>query len=302
MKYMIGVDGGGTKTLALLADMDGHVLARGVSGPSNYNAVGFEVACEALTNAINSARKDNPGEIAALCLGLAGAGRQEDINPFYNWATENFPNTAVKVVNDAEILLMAGSLNGPALAMVCGTGSIVYGRTAAGELIRSGGWGYLFGDEGSGYAIGVAALRAVMQAYDGRGPSTSLTELVLERRGLSSPQDLIRNIHGAESPRLEVASLADLVEQAAVGEDAVAIAILEEAAQELARNLATVYPKLGASAIPLILTGGAILNGERLQKELHRTCETLGLKFSVVHHVPEPAAGAVQLARKILSE
>ena len=263
--------------------------------------MGFEAACEALANAINSVLKDYPGDIAALCLGLAGAGRQEDIDQFYNWATKKFPNTAVKIVNDAEILLAAGSLAGPAIALVCGTGSIVYGRTAAGEFIRSGGWGYLFGDEGSGYAIGVAALRAVMQAHDGRGPSTLLTELVLTRRGLSSPPELVRSIYGAESPRLEVASLADLVEQAAVREDAVAIAILEEAAQELAKNLTAEYPKLGTSAIPLILTGSAILNGERLQKELHRTCETLGLKFSAIHHVPEPAAGAVQLARKILS-
>src|SRR5512138_788049 len=115
MNYVIGVDGGGTKTLALLADLDGHVIARGVSGPSNYNAVGFESACAALESAINIVRKNYPGEIAALCLGLAGAGRQEDIERFQFWAIQKFPDTAVKVVNDAEILLAAGSLAGPAI-------------------------------------------------------------------------------------------------------------------------------------------------------------------------------------------
>src|SRR5689334_12209724 len=119
MNYILGVDGGGTKTLALLADLDGHVIARGVGGPSNYNAVGFESACTALENAINAARKNHPGEISALCLGLAGAGRQEDIEQFHLWAVEKFPDTAVKVVNDAEILLAAGSPTGPALAMIC---------------------------------------------------------------------------------------------------------------------------------------------------------------------------------------
>src|SRR6185503_2881504 len=137
INYIIGVDGGGTKTLALLADLDGHVIAKGVSGPSNYNVVGFEAACGALENAINAARKDHPGEISALCLGLAGAGRGEDIDQFHAWATNRFPNTAMKVVNDVEILLAAGSPTGPALAMVCGTGSIVYGRTVRGELIRA---------------------------------------------------------------------------------------------------------------------------------------------------------------------
>src|SRR5688572_10820901 len=129
MNYMIGVDGGGTKTQALLADLDGHVIAKGVSGPSNFNAVGFETACAAVEIAIHAARKDHPGDIAALCLGLAGAGRTEDIERFQVWAVERFPGTAVKIVNDAEILLAASSPTGPALAMVCGTGSIVYGRT-----------------------------------------------------------------------------------------------------------------------------------------------------------------------------
>jgi len=300
MNYIIGVDGGGTKTLALLADLDGHVIARGVSGPSNYNAVGFETACEALESAISEARKDHPGNIVALCLGLAGAGRQEDIDQFQMWATKKFPNTFVKVVNDAEILLAAGSLTGPALALVCGTGSIVYGRTMKGELIRAGGWGYLFGDEGSGYAIGVAVLRAVMQAYDGRGPSTLLTELVLERRGLSSPPELVRSIYGVESPRLEVASLADLAEQAAGRGDEVAIAILDEAARELAKTIAVVYPKLGAPAFPLIIAGGTILQREYLKVAFHRACEAQGLALITVQYVPEPAEGAVQLAWRML--
>src|SRR4026207_416739 len=100
MNYIIGVDGGGTKTLALLADLDGHVIARGVGGPSNYNAVGFEMACGALESALRAVRKDYLGEISALCLGLAGAGRQDDIERFQLWATGKYPGTAVKVVND----------------------------------------------------------------------------------------------------------------------------------------------------------------------------------------------------------
>ena len=215
MKYILGVDGGGTKTLALLANVEGKVLARGLSGPSNYNAVGFEGACSALEKAMHAARSDYPGEIAALCLGLSGAGRKEEIERFQDWAVHKFPETRVQVVSDAEVLLMTGAPSGPALALICGTGSIVYGRTVTGELIRAGGWGYLFGDEGSGYAIGISALRAVMQAYDGRGPKTLLSELVLERFALHTPTELVRTLYGEQSPRLTVASLTDLVEQAA---------------------------------------------------------------------------------------
>src|SRR6266511_317890 len=299
MNYILGVDGGGTKTLALLGDLDSNVLARGVSGASNYNAVGFDAACSALESAIYMARKDYPGELSALCLGLAGAGRKEDIERFQNWAVHKFPKTAVKVVSDAEILLMVGAPSGPALALICGTGSIVYDRTVTGELIRAGGWGYLFGDEGSGYAIGIAALRAVLQAYDGRGPETLLSELVLERFGLHTPPELVHTIYGAESPRSAVATLSNLVDQAAGRGDSVAITILEESSRELARAIAAVYPKLGTSIVPLVVTGGTILHGRYLRTAFHRACDAQRLAFTSVRYVEEPAEGALKLAQKL---
>jgi N-acetylglucosamine kinase-like BadF-type ATPase len=296
MNYILGVDGGGTKTLALLGDLDGNVLGRGVSGASNYNAVGFEAACSALESAIHMARTEYPGEISALCLGLAGAGRTEDLERFQNWAVDKFPKTMVKVVNDAEILLLSAVPSGPALALICGTGSIVYARTVTGELIRAGGWGYLFGDEGSGYAIGLAALRAVMQAHDHRGSETLLSTLVLERYGLKTPPELVPTIYGSASPRSELATLSDLVEQAAGRGDPVAIAILEESSRELAQAVAAVYPKLGTSTVPLVITGGTILHGGYLKQAFNRACQTQKLTFSAVLYVAEPAKGALKMA------
>jgi N-acetylglucosamine kinase-like BadF-type ATPase len=205
----------------------------------------------------------------------------------------------VKVVSDAEILLIASTPSGPTLALICGTGSIVYGRTGTGELLRAGGWGYLFGDEGSGYAIGIAALRAVMQAYDGRGSETLLSELVLERYGLRTPPDLVRRIYGAESPASTAASLTALVEQAAERGDSVAIAILEESAWQLARGVAAVYPQLGTSPVPLVITGGTILHGRYLKEAFQRACETKGLTFTTVKYVAEPAEGALKLALQL---
>ncbi len=297
-RYVIGVDGGGTKTLALLADLNGNVLARGLSGPSNYNAVGFEKACSHLEEAISRAQENAPGELSALCLGLAGVGRSEDIERFQTWAQKKFPQTVVKVVGDAEILLAAGEATGAAIALVCGTGSIVCGRAPTGELIRAGGWGYLFGDEGSGYSIGAAALQAVMQSYDGRGPSTALTDLILQKRGLETPPDLVRSVYGAESPRLEVASLSELVEQAAGQSDAVAMSILEQAAEALVKAVAAVHAKLGAVAFPLIISGGTILNGEYLKIAFKSACDAHALNFTKIYSVVEPAEGALNLARE----
>jgi N-acetylglucosamine kinase-like BadF-type ATPase len=299
MDYILGVDGGGTKTLALLGGPDGSVLARGVSGPSNYNAIGFGAACSELESAIHIAHRNYPGEISALCMGLAGVGRKEDVELFQKWAVDRFPKAAVKVASDAEILLMAGAPSGPALLLICGTGSIVYGRTVTGEILRAGGWGYLFGDEGSGYAIGSMALRAVMKAYDGRAAKTLLSELILERYGLRTPSEIVRTVYGSDSPHATVAALSDLVEYAAGHGDSVAMSILEESADELARAIAVIYSKLETSAVPLIISGGTILHGRHLKDAFQRKCESEKLVFTVVRYVEEPAEVALKLAQKL---
>jgi N-acetylglucosamine kinase-like BadF-type ATPase len=128
-----------------------------------------------------------------------------------------------------------------------------------------------------------------------------LSELVLERYGLSAPPELVPTIYGAESPRSELATLSDLVEQAAGRGDSVAIAILEEASRELARAIAAVYPKLGTSTVPLVITGGTILQGRYLKQAFNRTCQKQKLTFSAVIYVVEPAEGALKMASTISS-
>lgn len=298
-QVVVGVDGGGTKTLALAKEVHGEWRGRGTAGPSNPFAVGFETACTRIEAAVSAALGEN--ELAALCLGLAGAGRPEDVEQFTAWARAKFPQVPLKVGSDVEILLAAGAPTGPALALVCGTGSIVYGRTAQGERVRAGGWGYLFGDEGSGFAIGAAALRVVMQGFDRRGPPTLLTGLILARRNLKSPPELVRSIYGSESPRSEIAGLAELVERAAAERDAPSLSILNEAAYELAESVRAVYSRLGNIPVPLILSGGVILRGANLASAFRRACENLDLLFTETIEVPEPAAGAMKLAETLIS-
>jgi len=121
----------------------------------------------------------------------------------------------------------------------------------------------------------------------------------LERYGLSAPPELVPTIYGAESPRSELATLSDLVEQAAGRGDSVAIAILEEASRELARAIAAVYSKLGTAPVPLAITGGTILHGRYLKLAFDRTCQTQGLTFTTVRYVAEPAEGALKLAWRL---
>lgn len=217
-ELLLGVDGGGSKTVALLAGRAGQLLGRGRAGASNYHSVGAEHACAELRRAIASAfdaARIVPRPPAAICLGLAGVDRPEDRALFQNWAAHEWPGIPVIVVADAELVLHAGTPEGRGVAIIAGAGSIVYGRSRAGKLARAGGWGYLLGDEGSGYAVGLAALRAVARAADGRGPPTMLTDLILGRWSLPAPQTLIRRVYAPETSRAEIAALADLVVRAA---------------------------------------------------------------------------------------
>ena len=160
-ELLLGLDGGGSKTLALLADAEGRVIGRGIAGASNYQNIGETAAWAALDTAIAAAFADaglEPSAVAAVGLGLAGVDRPEDRALFEGWAARRFGGAPVVIANDAELVLAAGTPDGWGIALISGTGSIVFGRSPQGEMARAGGWGHIMGDEGSGYAIGVEAL------------------------------------------------------------------------------------------------------------------------------------------------
>ncbi len=312
---LIGVDGGGSKTLALVATLEGQIIGRALAGPSNYHAVGLKAATTALEDAIRSALKTagcTPvgARIGGLCLGLAGMGRPEDRASIKAWAAEAFPDTPVTVVTDAQLVLAAGTPEGWGIALISGTGSLAYGEDSAGRNARAGGWGYLLGDEGSGYAIGLAALRAVVRAADGRGPQTALTSSVLAHWGLSQPQNLVQYVYASQRSigRAEIAALAPLVEASTetAAEDACARAIIRQAGQELALALKAVAQQLGfaepadAIAIPCALAGSVLVHGRRVNAALLESAAEMGLVLDPVTLVAEPALGALKLARNAL--
>jgi len=303
---ILGLDGGGSKTLALLADATGRVLGCGTAGSSNYQNIGAAAAWAALDGAIAAAFADAgrpPGSLAAVCLGLAGVDRPEDRELFAGWAAERFGGAPAVIANDAEIVLAAGTPDDWGVAVISGTGSIVFGRhaTRAGKMARAGGWGHILGDEGSGYAIGVAALRAVMCAFDGRGPATALTEAVLAHWGVAAPPDLVGRVYREEVGAAEIAALARLVDTAAGAGDAVACDILRQAGRDLALTVEAVVRRLGLSApTPCALAGGVIVNGGQARAAFLAAAAERGLDLRPITPVTEPARGAVRLAADLL--
>lgn len=299
----LGIDGGGSHTVALLADEAGHILGRGEAGPANPLTVGEAEARQALRTAVCAAWAAaglNPRPAEVACLGLAGTGRERERQEALRWAAEDGLAARVLVVLDCDLVLAAGTPEGWGLALIAGTGSIAWGRDAQGRTARAGGWGYLLGDEGSGYALGLEALRAIARAADGAGPTTALEAAILARWGLAAPQDFIPRVYRTPFPRPEIAELAPLVEEVAARGDPVAVRLVSEAGAALARILDAVARRLDLSPerpLPCALGGGLLVRGLLVREEALRAATALGWKLEPVVRVEEPALGALRLAR-----
>src|SRR5262245_12292714 len=187
----LGIDGGGTKTLAVVVDADGRERGRGAASGANLRAVGIEQAMTSLWTAATAAAEQAGASlpVARAWMGLAGVDRPADQQLLLPRLAPCFAR-AVQLTNDAELVLSALE-HAVGVAVISGTGSIVLGRDPAGMTARVGGWGHLLGDEGSGYDIGRAALQAAVQAADGRGRPTTLLHQLLERCGLRSAEDIL---------------------------------------------------------------------------------------------------------------
>jgi N-acetylglucosamine kinase-like BadF-type ATPase len=270
------------------------------------HAVGVERALLALEQAIRAAftAAGLPAQsVAAACLGLAGADRDSEQALLRDWASRLRLSARLRLTSDGALLLAGGTPHNCGLAVVAGTGSITVGRSADGRIARAGGWGYLLGDEGSGYRITLAALQAIVQAADGRGPGTALTEAVLQRLQIDAPRSLVQTIYGGAWDRAALAGLAPLVFAAADAGDAVATRIVGEAAEQLAGAAAAVARQLGLQGpTPLALAGGCLLASASYRRNLVKRLEALDIRGDPVQEVPVPAVGAVRLAREAASE
>jgi N-acetylglucosamine kinase-like BadF-type ATPase len=202
------------------------------------------------------------------------------------------------VCGDAEPVLAAASAGNTGIALICGTGSLAWGRNAAGVIARCGGWGYLMSDEGSGYAIAMAGLRAAVRHADGRGPPTELLGSMMVALNAKSPQAIVEGVYGRT--REQLADLCKVVFELAV-EDVMALSIVEAAAEDLAELVVVLRQKLTLSDddFHLALTGSVILKQESLQAALELQLAANHCRPRSITRVSEPVRGAVALARAL---
>ncbi len=296
--HVLGIDAGGTKTVCLLADSHGTIISEGRGLGANLHTAGERAVEKVLHEAVEGAIGDRDISAAAVCLGIAGVDRDDEARTIRAIMRRIGYKSCVLVVNDALIGLVAGARDEPGIAINAGTGSIVYGRNADFEAARAGGWGHMIGDEGSGYWIGRESLAAVMRASDGRGPETCLTDAILAHFNVDDESQLPRIVYDREQPRVSVAALGPIAQRAAQHGDAVAVRILERAADELvlaARSVATRLAMRG-DAFAFYLAGGVFRVVPWLVDELPRRLVEVAPRAHVQLLDEEPAVGAVWLA------
>lgn len=301
LRYVLGIDAGGTKTRALLADGAGRVVGGALGGGANLRTHGELEVEKVLHQVIEEASAAAPAAADAVALGIAGADRPADEAVLRGILRRIGFRERVVVTNDARIAFVAGSPDCVGLALVCGTGSIAWGRNRAGEIARSGGWGWHLGDEGSGFWIGERAIRAVLRAADGRGPATSLDRALSDHFEIARPDQILYAIYDREYPRTRVAKLAVRVEEAALAGDAVAKGILSDASAELVQAAVSVRDRLRLeeATYDVVLSGGTFAAVPSLAAAVAAKLGTPRAKVGLL--TEEPAMGAVRLALEALA-
>lgn len=319
MNCVLGIDGGGSKTICIIMDDAGKILGRGEAGASNYQSIGIEAAQKQIQSAINQAtitalNHTSNINIIAICLGLAGVSRPEDmevvkgiVNKLQNSQnitaiTWELQPSHIVICHDALIALIGGVGDAVGMVVAAGTGSIVFGRNHQGESKRVGGWGYILGDEGSAYKIAVAGMQAALKYYDGRGETTILLENFQQHLQLENIEKLIEVIYRKGWGVKEIAALAPIIDQAASEGDKIANRIIDEAVGELVIATSTVIDHIfDSQQIVEIVTTGSIWLGKCGLRE--RFINSLIDKYPLVNIIyprHEPAYGAGLLALKVL--
>jgi N-acetylglucosamine kinase-like BadF-type ATPase len=304
MRFVLGLDGGGTKTDCVLMDERGAILGRSQAGPSNPLRVGFGAAIgavkEAARRATAAAGVSENERALAICAGLAGAGPPDSAEKIRALLAAEFSESQLRICTDVDLVL-AGAGEGPAVVLLAGTGSFAVGRNAAGETARSGGYGSQIGDEGSAYDIGRRAVLIAMYENDRTGNDSVLGQRLLRELGCHNWSEVKMRAQMASDevfPRLfsVVASLGE-------AGDAAAQRILRAAAFDLASLAENVADrlKLRGARLYIAKTGGMMGRSKYLEAQLDERLRGAFASAEIGQLQVSPAEAAARLALQLAS-
>lgn len=311
-QYVIGIDGGGTKTIAVLANLRGKVLAKAETGSSNPLKVGMKIAVLNIRKAIgNILKKYQKEEIAIIYLALA-AGIEKDKKkktiikknllkyPEFN----RFSNKKIIIEGDQLAAFKSGTDKKEGVVLISGTGSVAMGWKEGREA-EACGWDWFLGDDGSGFWLGRKALRAVCRQFDGRGKRTLLSSSIFKKWNIKNKEQLMQKVyHGYKEDFVEkISLLSSLIDEAAKKGDRIAKDILIEGGKELALAVMQVIKKLNfeKEKFPLILVGSA-LNSAVVLNKVKKEIKKIAPKVEFIRPKRAPVMGAIKLALEQVSK
>jgi N-acetylglucosamine kinase-like BadF-type ATPase len=303
--FLLAIDGGGTKTQVICADENQQIIGEGVSGPTSLTATtagaaGFNLR-EAIRQSIVSLPPDST--IGLACMGLAGMDTTQESSTARQVFTQVLDDLKIgrfELVNDIVIALENGTTEKNALALISGTGSNCYGRNAAGETAHSSGMDYLLTDQGSGYGIGRAALRAAVKSFDGRGAKTQLEQFVSEHFRISTIAELKDKVHNPMINKTEVAEIAQVCLRAMDQGDVVAKEIFTHATDELVLMAKAVLTRLRLLDQPVdCVLSGSVTKISSIQEPLQVKLKELCPQIKVLVPDQAPVYGALRLAARL---
>ena len=300
--YFVGIDGGGTKSRLMAVDEEGNQYGPYFGKSTNINSNPAEVVQANIKSLVLEFLQEQGvswGALSGICIGSAGIDLPQNVLDYERMLRTSGARCPLKAVNDVEIVFESEAKGQPGIVVISGTGSIVFGKDEKKCTVRIGGWGHIVGDEGSGYWIGKEAVRRSLYSYDGREEKTALVPLLEEACKIKRIPDILDIVYTPNINKSVIADFSKLVDQAANEKDAVAIRILEEAAQDLylmiiaARNKMTLQDDF-----PVILSGGTILGSQLLYDRVCRKIAPLTKNVKKTHQ--EPCMGAVYLAQNCI--
>ena len=298
--YYCGWDGGGSSTKTLALDPEGHTVAQAVFGPLNPNGASRETVEKTVRDAVQW-MAGLPGGLEG-CLGLA-AGMAGVSNRQAAQAVEDAVRACgylgpFRLLGDHEIAL-AGAIESHGAILIAGTGAVCFGHGPEGSAFRTGGYGYLIDDGGSGYALGRDILTAVVRAFDGRGPKTCLTELVFQALNLPDIPSLITWLYSSATGKKEIGALAPLLLSALGQQDKAALAIADKAADDLAELAISSFRKTGMKDGELALFGSIFQYYPLIREGVTERLRRVLPGVSVIEPRHSAAQGAAMLAMKL---
>lgn len=308
-RLILGVDGGGSKTAALLARLEDNgnviLMGHGHGGPSNLLLAGKEQSLTSLDQAINEAM-DQAGvsgrTLDYAVLAMAGSTSPDVQRDLSDWTDQRRFASRYEIVHDVAPVLASGTDEGQGIALIIGTGSVAVGVDARGESVLKGGWGHWFGDKGSGFYLGYRALSAVAEASDEIGPETILSKLVMLKLDTFDPRRILEEVSAHGDTRQEVAALAPVVLRAAGMNDAVAEKIVDGAVTEAVKLVSAVAKTLGFERpYQLALAGGVVCGSALFREKLITKLNQLQPAPGMVTTVDNPVEGCLKIAGSRLS-